>query len=243
MAMTERRFSSTKLAELIGGTWTTTRVSNYRNGNGEPLAGALRQLAETLDVSADWLLFGDEPMFRGRSRPSSEWRDEFCAHIKRELVARYHLSGRTGILAADFEVDFEQTLSELVERSERTLVEQGERMKTSSVQYLREVARLEAKARAALPRDVQLTGEGARYFAQRIREIFTPVAESLFEAHFGIYMQDSAAPVRFSRDAIVRFSDVLVIAEALQDKLVGRSHSSGITLGVRGNPVFERTDP
>ncbi len=239
-AMTERGFSSTKLAELIGGKWTTTRVSNYRNGTSIPGAEALRQLAESLDVSADWLLLGDEPMFRGRNRQASEWRDECCAHIKREVVARMHLSGRTAIHAADLEVDFEQTVRELVDRSERMLAEQLERMKASSLHYLREVELAEAKQRAELLRVAQLNGESARTYAQAIRDMFTRFAESAFEAHFGTYTQDSAPPVRFSRDAVIRFSDIKIIAGALHDRLVGRSHSSGMTLGIRGNPVFER---
>ena len=60
------------LAGAIGHRWgetrPTTRISEYFNGAKLPRAGALRDLCNILGVSADWLLYGDGPMWRAAKR-------------------------------------------------------------------------------------------------------------------------------------------------------------------------------
>lgn len=77
------------LAGAIGHRWgetrPTTRISEYFNGAKLPRAGALRDLCNILGVSADWLLYGDGPMWRDGQRAPADWLADFEAHIQRRL--------------------------------------------------------------------------------------------------------------------------------------------------------------
>jgi transcriptional regulator with XRE-family HTH domain len=97
-AMTERGISNTGLAKRANAlrskpgalcyAWSTTRVADYRRGEKSPGADHLKVLAEVLDVSADWLLFGSGPMSRTQDRPTKALADDIAAEVRRRLHAR-----------------------------------------------------------------------------------------------------------------------------------------------------------
>ena len=87
--------TSEALAKRLGERWgqdkpVYTRVNGWLSGTGNFTALSLRDLSHELGVSADWLLFGEGPMWRADRRPTAEWLDDFAGHIHREVYARLH---------------------------------------------------------------------------------------------------------------------------------------------------------
>ena len=79
-AIAIRGYKQRDLAEKLG--MTDATLSRYVRGNREPRADAIRKIAETLNVSTDWLLGLTDEMDRHPDYPLAEMKDG-CFYIVR----------------------------------------------------------------------------------------------------------------------------------------------------------------
>lgn len=78
-----RGYTQEKLAEKCGITEVT--LSRYVRGGREPRAGAIRKIAETLNVSTDWLLGLSDKMDRQTDDPLAKMKDS-CFYIMKDGI-------------------------------------------------------------------------------------------------------------------------------------------------------------
>ena len=78
-----RGYTQEKLAEKCGITEVT--LSRYVRGGREPRAGAIRKIAEILNVSADWLLGLSDEMDRHPDYPLEKMKDN-CFYVMKDGI-------------------------------------------------------------------------------------------------------------------------------------------------------------
>lgn len=114
-------FSNTALAERIGAPWTPSQIGEYISGQRGPGIDALKGLSIVLDVSLDWLVFGEGPQFRGQSRAASTLETDFCAMLRREMATRVTNEEAAYVGEADMTFNFGAIVDKLANDCAETL--------------------------------------------------------------------------------------------------------------------------
>jgi len=119
-AVDENGFVASSLARELEQRWSgskaTTRISNYLAGHSRPLADTLRDMAEVLNVSIDWLTWGTGPMLRDQERAPRSLEEDLATHLCREITKAVNQANEGPLSVSDLRVNGNAVLALLVEK-------------------------------------------------------------------------------------------------------------------------------